>query len=249
MAKYDAVDQLMRMATDKPKQPEARRDLSEAGEANAATVLEARVTATEPGLPERAVAGPKPPPANLAEPDRAAPFAAARDRHLTAAIDAPLNKETALAQPHVSAGERGRQLLGALRPFLPVVGGALRMVDHGAVQAVARLLPLLGGMGAAVGTREVAEALNKPAPEPPLLEKRYTQMAEELQHLQAKTVTLEGQMKRLRDSLDRTITEQGSQAHRMLGLGDRSRLLTAAVIILFMLVAAEMILLGIFMHR
>ena len=39
--------------------------------------------------------------------------------------------------------------LGRLKPLLPILSGGLRMVDHGAVQALAQLLNLVNGSGAA----------------------------------------------------------------------------------------------------
>ena len=239
MGKNDAVDRMMSLATEKTA---ASRETATNGTlggkpasataagaaSDAAAVLEARVVATEPGVPE---------------------FAAARDAESAEALPAA---ETALGRPHASPGERGRQLLGALRPFLPVVGGALRMIDHGAVQAVARLLPLLG----AAGTSTPADRTEaRPAEAAALadlltgLDKQQSAAAEALKAAGQRMDTHEEQLRRVRETAERAIVEQGTLSHRVNQLTDRSRLLTAAVLILLMLVVAQMVLLFLFLHR
>lgn len=255
MAKYDAVDRLMSLATDKPTAP---KDVSilhggespvtdtevspvremaatDAELSDAEAVLEAKVSAGERPAPAVAAAG------------------AAR------AAEAPQVQSTALAHPRPTAGERGRQLLGALRPFLPAVGGALRMVDHGAVQAVARLLPLLGSVGgvtmAAGAMGSGASSQESAAEKAQLVElltaadKHHQEMTAELLKLRTQSETHDEQLRRLRDGLERTVAEQGSLSHLAHQLADRSKLLTSAVIILMMLVIAEMVMLWIFLHR
>ena len=241
MGKHDAVDRLMSLANEKvtpsrePATPSARAAETD-GEAGAATdaeaVLEARVVATE-----RGAQGVQAPTMHRTTAESAAPGA------LSAAAT-----PVALARPQVPMGDRGRQLLSALRPFLPVVGGALRMVDHGAVQAVARLLPLLGGAAAS----PAADAGAEKTPLAELLtgfDERQSGMAEELKNAKQRIETHEEQLRRVRETVERTVVEQGSLAHLIHQLTDRSRLLTAAVIILLMLVVAQMVLLAIFLHR
>ncbi len=235
MAKYDAVDRLMSQATAPAPPKEAGPQgggTSKPGalpvSANdAESVLEARVSAGERGVPPVL-----PPLEARTEPDT-----------------------TALATSQVSSGERGRQILGALRPFLPAVSGALRMVDHGAVQAVARLLPLLGSVAA--GKAAQPQSAPGVAPEQPsqlaaLLaasDKRHKDLAEELNTLKTQGSAQDEQLRRLRDGLERTVAEQGAIAHLAHQLADRSRLLTAVVLILLMLAVTNIILLWIFMHR
>ncbi len=222
MAKYDAVDRLMDLATDKPApvKNEQARTVEESGEPDAIEVLAERVAATEPTLPEAA------------------------------------RKTATLVVPRATPAERGRQLLGALRPFLPVVGGALRMIDHGAVQAVARLLPLLGsaplpGLTAGPAPSPATSAEGQQALSDLLaaFDKRDTATAEELKAQEARLSAVEEQMRRAREAVERMSSEQGAQSNRLREVTDRARLLTAAVIILLMLAVAEMVLLLIFMHR
>ncbi len=221
MAKYDAVDRLMKMATDEA--PSARssgggRQREE--ERDGETVLEAKITAREP-MPTGVVMPPAPPAAS--------------------------------AEPAMSSVDRGRQLLGALRPFLPVVGSALRMVDHGAVQAVARLLPMLGNLGTNAGpaASQVPSVDNRERTADALAgsEKRYAALAGELNEYKARVEVMEDGQRRLRELLERSVAEQGSLTHTLHHLADRSRLLSATVIILVMLVVAELVLLTITLHR
>src|SRR5579862_7918203 len=59
----------------------------------------------------------------------------------------PQEKEVSLAE--VKKPRAGLlQSLGKLRPLLPILSGGLRMIDHGAVQALAQLLNMAGGAGA-----------------------------------------------------------------------------------------------------
>jgi 3-dehydroquinate dehydratase/shikimate dehydrogenase len=159
----------------------------------------------------------------------------------------------ALAVPRTTPGERGRQLLGALRPFLPVLGGALRMVDHGAVQAVARLLPLFEG--APAGAQRASTPASARADQPALaallatLEKHDAATTDALKEQGLRLTAAEDHIKRVRESVERMVAEEGAMSNRLREVTDRARLLTAGVIILFMLAVAEMVLLMIFLHR
>ncbi len=250
MGKNDAVDRMMSLATEKvPPSRKAASPGNEAGagaaQAGAGTaidaraVLEARVVASEPAVP-----------------------AAARER-LPVENSLP-RKETltdaSLGRPRVPPGERGRQLLGALRPFLPAVGGALRMIDHGAAQAAARLLPLLGSVGPAAPAGPSVSPLaghveSRPGEPSALaellttLDKRQSGMAETLKAAGLRIDTHDEQIRRVRETAERAVVEQGSLSHRVSQLTDRSRLLTAAVLVLIMLVIVQMVLLFLYLHR
>ena len=216
MAKYDSVDRLMKMATEKAAKPAA------GAERDAEAVLEAKIVAAEP-VP-----------------------AAGHARTI------PPSSTNVSTEPLVSPGERGRQLLGALKPFLPAVGSALRMVDHGAVQAVARLLPVISSFTPSAGSSpqpEAAKTMPGLAEAMGASEKRQLALLEEVRAYKARVEALEEQQRRMREGLERTVAEQGSLTHLAHRLTDRSRLLTATVIVLGMMVLAEMVLLGISLHR
>ena len=223
MAKYDAVDRLMKMATEETPAakgagrgrpmvapPDAERD--------AEGVLEAKIVAREPVATGVVITPPAPP--------------------MPPADD-----------PASSSLDRGRQLLGALRPFLPAVGSALRLVDHGAVQAVARLLPMLGNLGGSAPQASPVDARDRMAEALAASEKRYTAMGAELNEYKGRVEGVEEGQRRLRELLERSVAEQGSLTHTLHQLADRSRLLSATVIILVMLVVAELVLLTITLHR
>ena len=256
MAKFDAVERLMSLATEKatpakevpPSTAHPAGEIGDTREINdAEAVLEAKVSAGERGVPH------------------------------AAAVPSGVREDVSgkAEQNRVTPSERGRQLLGALRPFLPAVSGALRMVDHGAVQAVARMLPLLGSMGeakpsnaaktnaaktsgetaasaqaAAASSRNIAEQKDQVIGEIlTAFDKRHLAMAEELKKYKVQAETHEDQLRRMRDGLERTVAEQGLLANLAHQLADRSKLLTAGIIVLLLLVAAEMVMLGIIMHR
>lgn len=224
MSKYDSVDRLMEMATEKAVPAKSLHPQPVIEERDAETVLAQQMMATEAELPK---------PADL-------------DRE----------PKTELGPPKMTRGERGRQLLGALRPFLPVVGGALRMIDHGAVQAVARLLPLLGGAaGASVpggggpAANSAAEAHEQLAKMLTAFDQQQLAIAEELKSYKQRIGILDDQLRRTRESLERTAGEQNAQSNTLRLLGDRSKLLTAGLVILLMLVITQMVLFVIYMHR
>jgi hypothetical protein len=227
MAKYDAVDRLMRLATEKASPSkvagaEGAPATSTRAVRDAEEVLEAEVSRSERGAPASAI-----PPTHRVE-------------------------TTVPAEPQVSSAERGRQLLGALRPFLPAVGGALRFVDHGAVQAVARLLPLLGTMtgNLASNSPKNTTQLEKPIPPvPPAPDVRQIAIFEELNAQKQRLGAQDEQIRHLRESLERTVVEQGSLSHLAHQLAERVRLLTAAVVILGVLAIAQAVLLAIFLRR
>ncbi len=167
----------------------------------------------------------------------------------------------ALAQPQVSASDRGRQLIGALRPFLPAVGGALRLVDHGAAQTIARLLPILGSLGSStpnaagsppVGTGSTAQGGGEPRSLEALLiglNQRQTAVGEEVKALGENASQQGEQLRRIRESQERLSAEQGSLSHLVHQLRDRSRLLTVGLVILLVLVIAQATLMVLFLHR
>ncbi len=206
MPKYDAVDRLMALATEKradrmPTVPATEASLAAPARANA--------------LPELIA------PASTAAP---------------------------------TAGDRGRRLLKAIQPILPAVAGAMRLVDHGGVQAVARLLPLLsGGIGSVVLGA-------KASPPPPVQEAPWRQelatlrtaseeQRRQLDALQLQAAASEDELRRSRTQLERLDAELDGKRTELRAVADRVRMLAAATIILFMLVIAQMILLVVMFHR
>ncbi len=227
MAKFDAVDRLMSLATG-AKTPAKEPVVPGAA---AKDVLEAQVSTSERGLPASTAFG--------VEPETATP-----------------------AHPQVSASDRGRQLIGAVRPFLPAVGGVLRLVDHGAAQTIARLLPILGSFGsstpAAVVDNPVAGMGGKTQSggesrslEALLIGLNQRQIAvnEEIKALGENVLQQGEQLRRIRESQERLSAEQGSLSHLVHQMQGRSQLLTAGVVILLILVITLGILMVLSFHH
>lgn len=226
MAKFDAVDRLMSLATGAKTPAKGRTVPSVVAEDR----LEAQVSTSERGVPVSTTPG--------IEPGTTTPV-----------------------QPQVSAGDRGRQLIGAIRPFLPAVGGALRLVDHGAAQTIARLLPILGSFGSStpntagsppVGTGSATQGGGEPQSLEALLlglNQRQVTVTEEMKALGESSSQQGEQLRRIRESQERLSAEQGSLSHLVYQLRDRSRLLTAGIVILLMLVIGQATLMVLFFHR
>jgi 3-dehydroquinate dehydratase/shikimate dehydrogenase len=154
---------------------------------------------------------------------------------------------TALLVPKPTQAERTRQILGALRPFLPVVGGALRLIDHGAAQAASRLLPLLAGAGRGLSpTKQSENAAALEALE--ALGKERAALRADLDAYKEQLRSHEERLMKLRDALTRTLADQDTMQLSMRRLADRNRLLTAGLVILLMLVIAEIVLMQMNFH-
>jgi hypothetical protein len=160
----------------------------------------------------------------------------------------PAEKSTnGLLASKPTQAERTRQILGALRPFLPVVGGALRLIDHGAAQAASRLLPLLAGgsLGApGAKTAESAAALEALA----ALDKERATMQADLALCQEQLRSHEERLMKLREALTRTLADHDAMQRSLRQLTDRNRLLTAGMVILLMVVVAAIVLMQMNVH-
>ena len=141
-----------------------------------------------------------------------------------------------------SAADRGRLLLGALRPFLPAMGGALRLVDHGAAQAAARLLPLLGSIGGAPDLKAAGSASQSAAAETvgsKEMEAEQARLSQEIATHAAALAQHEEHLRKLRDGLSRIASEGNSFENSITKVRSRTQLLTVAVVVLALLVVAE----------
>ncbi len=208
MAKFDAVDRLMKLAEEKTG-PSSRPGAVRAPEAP----LQEQVQAVTPG---------------------------------TSVTGLPPQKPSSIPR---SPGERGRQMLGALRPFLPAVGGVLRRVEHPAVQAVAHLMPLIGSLRAGSAPDASSQAVGAPGSSQASLDRERSALEIDCKALRARADTKEEQLRNARVLIERTAAEQGSLEHRARGLAGRVHLLTAGLIVLLLLVIAETVLLAISLRR
>lgn len=216
MAKFDAVDRLMTLATEK------RADRTPAASSVAPAAGEAA--------------------------ERQAPATSLSTVPIVQQEKAPVAPE----DESPTGAARARHLFETLRPFLPAVAGAMRLVDHGAVQALAKILPLLSGGGVA-GVLSPKGAVT-PAPEPWLpalkeLQSSHVATRKDLDALMAQTATTEDLLGRTRTRLERVAAEQSARESELRALSDRVRLLSAGVIILLMLIVALMILLVVMLNK
>ncbi len=143
-------------------------------------------------------------------------------------------ERSAAPQAEFTAGERSRQLLGALRPLLPVVGDALQKVPHGGVRAVARFLPLLGSVGANLVREAPPQAPPSETPQLRAALDKQSAVDSEVKALRETVQAQDDQLRRLRENVERTVAEQGTLTHRVNQLTARAGLLTAGMVILLL---------------
>jgi hypothetical protein len=215
MAKFEAVDRLMDMAMEK------RADRVPGG-----TLPEP--AASESAAPESSSVG----------------LSAGHIQTVTEKGGSARAKPSAGPAGSTSA-DRGRQFLHSLRPLLPAVAGAMRLVDHGAVQALAHLLPLLGGsaqLQPAAPSAQEQEAREQWLRFAAELQAAQQTIRKELQDLTLKAASQDERLGRIRTQLDRMVSEQSTRDTEVRGLADRVRLLSAGMVVLVMLTVAQLIL-------
>ena len=152
---------------------------------------------------------------------------------------APVSKARAMVLPpererapqSFSAGHTAARVFSMLRPVLPALAGALRLVDHGAVQAAARLLPLLAGMP----TQSSAPA---PAAEPSTasalaaVEAGQHELREEIEGAALTIARLEGQLTEIRWKYAQLDSQQTVTAEKLREVGGRVKVLTYTIAVL-----------------
>ena len=158
------------------------------------------------------------------------------------------------ARPAAGApGQLGRQLLGNLDLWAPALGKVLQSFPHSGVQAVGRTVQAADRFRPFLKIFAGAPAPGAPAvPAPPAApavpaasSERQAALEAEVKALQQRVESQEDQLRRARESLERTVAEQGTLSHLAHQLGDRSRLLTAGLLILLVLVIAQTVLLAV----
>ena len=205
MAKYDAVDQLMALATEK------------------------RADRIAPG----------------------APAAQASAEPAEKTVLAPATKSASPKELGEQPAKSGRQWFDTIRPLLPAVAGAMRLVDHGAVQAMARLLPLLGGVGSsgAAGSAKAADEQEQFLSAFAEMQAAQRSTRKEIDALTLRLATTEDVLGRTRTQLERLQADQQTRETEFRSQAEHMRLLSAGLIILLMLIVAQMILLVIMLHK
>ena len=150
----------------------------------------------------------------------------------------------ALAEPPKQSGGWA-QKLGKLRPLLPIVSGGLRMVDHGAVQALAQILTLAGGGATAAGASPAAvEALHEELQQGLAeIQTGHRQLHLQVQDQTVELRRVEDQITMLRQSVERSATEHAELVADVKSLGNLVRTIGAGLAILLVVLISLTILL------
>jgi hypothetical protein len=122
------------------------------------------------------------------------------------------------------------QHLGKLKPLLPILSGGLRMVDHGAVQALAQLLNFVDGGGARQSA--VHEELQQGLAE---IQTGHRELRLEIQGQAVEMKRIEDQIVLLRQTTERSATEHAELVADVKSLGNLVRTIGAGLAILLVL--------------
>ncbi|WP_324831591.1 hypothetical protein [Alloacidobacterium sp.] len=135
------------------------------------------------------------------------------------------------------------QSLGKLKPLLPILSGGLRLVDHGAAQAVAQLLYLAGGTGnsQAAAEEELQEGLAEIQSSHRDLHHQVLDQSVELQRVQDQ-ITL------LRETMERSAVEQTGLADKVRSLNHLIRIVGTAIAVLLVILITLVIYLLVSRH-
>ncbi len=119
------------------------------------------------------------------------------------------------------------QKLGKLKPLLPILSGGLRMVDHGAVQALAQLLNFVDG--GSVGQSAAQEELHQGLTE---IQTSHRELRLQVHDQTVEMKRIEDQMVLLRQTVERNATEHAELVEDVKSLGNLVRTMGAGLAIL-----------------
>ena len=119
------------------------------------------------------------------------------------------------------------QKLGKLKPLLPILSGGLRMVDHGAVQALAQLLNFVDG--GSVGQSAAQEELHQGLAE---IQTGHRELRLQVQDQTVEMKRIEDQIVLLRQTAERNATEHAELVEDVKSLGNLVRTMGAGLAIL-----------------
>lgn len=122
------------------------------------------------------------------------------------------------------------QSLGKLKPLLPVLSSGLRMVDHGAVQALAHLLNLAEGPGGA--STAAHEELQHGLAE---IESNHHALHLQVQAQTVEVQRLEDQITLLRETVERDASRHEELAEKVRSLSNLVRVVSAGLGILLVI--------------
>jgi hypothetical protein len=119
------------------------------------------------------------------------------------------------------------QSLGKLKPLLPILSGGLRMVDHGAVQALAQLLNFASGGGAS--QTAVQEELHHGLSE---LQQGHRELHLQVQDQTVELQRIKDQITLLRQTIERNDTEHAELVDDVRSLRNLVRFVGAGLAVL-----------------
>ena len=119
------------------------------------------------------------------------------------------------------------QKLGRLKPLLPILSGSLRMVDHGAVQALAQLLNLVDGGGST--SSAVNEELHSGLAE---IQTSHRELRLQVQDQTVEMKRIEEQITLLRRTAEQNATEHTELVEDVKALNNLVRTIGAGLAIL-----------------
>ena len=132
------------------------------------------------------------------------------------------------------------QKLGRLKPLLPILSGGLRMVDHGAVQALAQLLNFVEG--GSIGPSAAQEELHHGLAE---IQSGHRELRLQVQDQTVEMKLIEEQITLLRHTAERNATEHAELVEDVKSLSSLVRTIGAGLaILLIVLITLTGLLLG-----
>jgi hypothetical protein len=157
----------------------------------------------------------------------------AGDRLIEMAQKKAPTPESQLSTQRVSLDEAKKprggvlQKLGKLKPLLPILSGGLRMVDHGAVQALAQLLNFVdgGSVGPSVAHEELHQGLTE-------IQTSHRELRLQVQDQTVEMKRIEDQMVLLRQTVERNATGHAELVEDVKSLGNLVRTMGAGLAIL-----------------
>jgi chromosome segregation ATPase len=125
------------------------------------------------------------------------------------------------------------QVLGKLKPLLPILSGGLRLVDHGAAQAVAQLLNFASGADTAQSASQ--EELHHELAE---IQSSHREIHLQVQDQTVEMQRIKDQITLLRQTVERNATEHAELVADVKSLGNLIRALGAGLAILLVVLIA-----------
>jgi septal ring factor EnvC (AmiA/AmiB activator) len=147
-----------------------------------------------------------------------------------------LAQKKAPEKPQLPAPEESKprasfaQKLGKLKPLLPILSGGLRMIDHGAVQALAQVLNVMGGARPAqtAAREELEHALAE-------MDASHRELSLTVQDQNVELKRLEDRLALLQQTAERSATAHEELAEDVKSLSNLVRAVGAGLAILLIL--------------